>query len=416
MNPENQVINLAKGGYNSYHLLPSDTQVPRGRKTPDPLRNITKALTYNPHGIIINLPSNDVSGGFSIKEQLDNFRTYAEICDSNGVELWITTTQPRNFPRRRNRQLQAIVKDSLFKLFPDNCIDFWTGFADEQLNVTRSYDSGDGCHLNNEGHRILTDRVIRSFPFKAELVKSSFQKDITVSYEEELSPHMVNIGFKGAVEFDSAYAKDTRYVKIVQYGRVLNAVEVKDSKYKIETIVDLDYDVKLEFESQSGLTKVVHLDLKQLRNDEHSNEVYYPVEVLDMSEIPLEKLNYQFPGSHTVAAFTYDSTQLRISMDYAFTELMGQRIEDAAIFPPSEGKKVTTYWENGNKKAVLKFKDGQLNGKAKWFNEDATKKRVVTFKKGAYSGKYLDYDIKGKKQSKRKFEDDKQVGETKIYS
>ncbi|MDG1333715.1 MAG: GDSL-type esterase/lipase family protein [Crocinitomicaceae bacterium] len=416
-NPENQVINLAKGGYNSYHLLPSGTKPPRGRKFPDTLRNISKAMEYNADGIIINLPSNDVSGGFSVKEQLDNFRMYSKVCDSNDVELWVTTTQPRNFPRTRDRMLQTIVRDSLFELYPNNCIDFWTDFADEKHNVVKSYDSGDGCHLNNEGHRILTDRVIRSFPFKAKLLESSFQKDITIEYKEELSPHMMNIGFNGSVESDSAYMEDERYVKIVQYGRVLNASKVVDDKYEIETVIDLNYDIKVEFESQNGLTKVAHLDFRHLVGDKPSDEVFYPLDDLSMIEIPLDSLNYKFPNSSiTVASFDIDTAKYSVRLDMEYVQLQKQRLIDAAIFPPKEGKKLTNYWENGKKQSVLKFKNGQLHRKAKWYNEDGSKKRVATFKNGAYSGKHYIFNLKGDKQSKRIFKDDQQVGETKVFN
>ncbi|MFK7786515.1 MAG: GDSL-type esterase/lipase family protein [Crocinitomicaceae bacterium] len=408
-NPDNQVINLAKGGYNTYHLLPSGNKPPRGRHNPDTLRNITEALTYSPDGIVINLPSNDISGGFSVKEQLDNFRRYASICEANNVELWVTTTQPRNFPKTRKRQLQAAVKDSLWKLFPDNCIDFWTEFTDENLNVVKSYDSGDGCHLNNEGHRILTDRVIRSHAFKKQLIESSFQRNTLVKYEEELSPNMMNIGFSGGVEFNAKHIDDTRYIKIVQYGRILNAVEVENSKYDISTIIDLRYDVKVEFESQNGLKKVVHLDFKPLMNEDHLKEVFYPLEILDFVEMPIEKFNYRFDGSSiTVASFKWDTTKRMLKLDKDYVQLQKLRIEDAMIFPPTEGKKMTTYWENGNKKSIHKFKNGQLHCKSKWFAEDGTKQRFVSFKNGMYNGKLVEFE-KGKKKRVRTFKDDQLI-------
>ena len=397
-NPDNQVINLAKGGYNSYHLLPSGNQPPRGRHNPDTLRNITEALKYKPYGIIINLPSNDISGGFSVKEQLDNFRRYAKICDSNGVELWVTTTQPRNFPQSRKRELQVNVRDSLLKLFPDNCIDFWTEFADEQHNVVKSYDSGDGCHLNNEGHRILTDRVIRSLAFKSRLIESSLQQNVAVSYKEELSPHMMNIGFKGKVLFDSTYSKDARYVKIIQYGRVLNATEVKNSQYDITTIVDLRYDVKLEYEPLNGLKKDIHFNLKQLVNEQHTHDTAYLVEELVFNEIPLNSLNYKFENAQlTVSSLKYDSITRTTILDEDYTKLQQMRIADASIFPPAEGKRIKSYWENGNKKAVLKFKNGQLHCKAKWFSEDGKKKRIASFKNGMYHGKHIEFEENRKK-------------------
>ena len=419
-NPENQVINLAKGGYNSYHLLPTGSETFRRSKI-DTMRNMTKAMEFNPDGIIINLPSNDVSGGFSVKEQLDNFRTYQNYADSFGVELWITTTQARNFPRKRKRQLQANVKDSLQNLFPRNCIDFWNGFCDEEFRVLKEYDSGDGCHLNNEGHRILTDRVIESQAFCWELNETSFQRSTSIADQEELSPHMMKIGFLGNLEFDLTQADKSRIVKVVQENRVLNAVEVPSTNYDVTTIVDLRLPIQIVYEAPNTLTKIVELDLAEsLSFDmEELSDYYYPFESLDMEEIPLDQLTYRFPNnSITVAKFHIDTTEfdLEVKLNKSFAFQQKQRVEDAKIIPPSKGNKLKTYWDNGKKKSVLKFKKGQLNGKSKWFSENGTKKRVSTFKNGAYFGKHIDYDPFGKREIKRKFEDDKQVGEAKIYN
>ena len=418
-NPENQVINLAKGGYNTYHLLPSDSHTYRRPKA-DTMRNITKAMEYNPDGIIINLPSNDVSGGFSVKEQLDNFRTYEAYADSFGVELWITTTQARNFPRKRKRQLQADIKDSLQTMFPQNCIDFWNGFCDEEFRVLKEYDSGDGCHLNNEGHRILTDRVIESQAFCWELNETSFQRSTSIAEQEELSPNMMKVGFYGSIGFNSTRADQSRLVKIMQEKRVLNAAEVSDSVYDVQTIVDLRLPLRILYETPSTLTKVIEVDLTNalLFDTEHDSEFFYPFETLDIVEISLDELNYQFQNNEVVVAKFYVDTaefDLEVALDKSFAVQQKQRIEDAQIRPQNDGKKIKTYWENGEKKSILKFKNGQLHGKAKWFRENGAKKRVVTFKNGSYSGKYLVFNQEGRKLSKRKFKDDKQAGETKIY-
>ncbi len=56
-NTQSQVINLGYAGYNTYHVLnPTGYTPPPGRPSPDNERNITKALSFNPDLIIINLP------------------------------------------------------------------------------------------------------------------------------------------------------------------------------------------------------------------------------------------------------------------------------------------------------------------------------------------------------------------------
>ncbi|MEZ4985681.1 MAG: hypothetical protein R2795_11700 [Saprospiraceae bacterium] len=57
-----EVINLAKGGYTSYHIMPDDFPVPpRYGVLPDTLRNITHGMAYHPDCVIVNMPSNDAS-------------------------------------------------------------------------------------------------------------------------------------------------------------------------------------------------------------------------------------------------------------------------------------------------------------------------------------------------------------------
>jgi lysophospholipase L1-like esterase len=411
-NPENRVINLAKGGYNTFHLLPTGSYTRNHSKT-DTLRNITKAMEYNPVGLIINLPSNDISAGYSVKEQLDNFRKYQAYADSFGVELWVTTTQPRNFPKERYRDLQAAVRDSLRQLFPGRCIDFWTGFADAENMVVKEFDSGDGTHLNNKGHKILTDRVIESQAFCWELNESSFQRSISIANQEELSPHMMEIGFKGRIYDDSTLGDKSRFVKIIQEDRVLNATKVTtNKKYDLQTIVDLRKPFEVVFEAPNTLTKSVEFTMDALIEDPDKPSNYYPIESIDINEISLNNFTYQFPNARlTVAKFYYDSTRSIVKLNQAYVTEQKQRLDDAMIMPPAKGRKIKTYWENGNKKSVLKFKNGQLHCKSKWFNVDGQKKRIVSFKNGMYHGKYLEFEENRKKRV-RLFKNDRLVKST----
>ncbi|MEO1448111.1 MAG: SGNH/GDSL hydrolase family protein, partial [Bacteroidota bacterium] len=70
INPANQVSNLAVGGFTSYRIMPTGFVPPASRPSPDTTHNITTALTLAPDAIIINLPSNDVSSGYTVAEQL----------------------------------------------------------------------------------------------------------------------------------------------------------------------------------------------------------------------------------------------------------------------------------------------------------------------------------------------------------
>lgn len=161
INPDNEVINLAVGGFSSYKVMPTGFIPPAGRPTPDVTHNITYALGFSPDAIIVNLPSNDVSASYSLAEQNFNLDSIYNLSLANNVPMWITTTQPKNMPASF-RQLQAQMRDSIFAHFGAFAIDFWTTLAMPDNSMDPIYDAGDGTHLNDAAHAILLDRVIEA--------------------------------------------------------------------------------------------------------------------------------------------------------------------------------------------------------------------------------------------------------------
>ncbi len=410
-NPNNEVINLGKGGFDTYNILSTDSVYARNRPVPDTTRNFTKALQYKPDGIIINLPSNDVANGYSIEEQLTNFRYLSELSAVNGIELWVATTQARNFPRERDRQLQHDLKDSLISIFPNNYIDFWSEFCDEEFRLLKVHDSGDGCHLNNDAHKILTDRVIESKAFAGKLDASGIKREVSIELQEEKPSYMLTVGFSGGFFIDSTLQGSSSTVKIIQSKHLINTSEAINDSYKIEALVDVRVPVEVVFESDYCLTKVIEFDLKKIINYEVP-KVYYPVELLDIEEITLDLFNYHFALDRvTVARFDFDTSTLTVKLDLDFSIDQRQRIVDAMLNPPARGKKVVTRWENDKKKSVLKFKNGQLSRKSKWYSENGNKKRVVHFRNGQYHGKYIEFNTEGKKKRIRFYEYDKETQE-----
>ncbi len=126
--PEVRVINLAAGGYGTHHLLPNDWTIPDGRPLPDPEHNITRALSFKPDVIILNLPSNDASQSYPAEEQLSNFETIVEQGKEAGALVWVTTTQPRNFEPHQI-EIQRQVRAGLMERYGEHCIDFWDVLA-----------------------------------------------------------------------------------------------------------------------------------------------------------------------------------------------------------------------------------------------------------------------------------------------
>lgn len=158
-NPSFEVINLGKGGYTSFHILPTGTVTPGVTIDIDQERNITKALSYKPLAIIVNMPSNDAKQNFTMEQQMFNFNLIAQAAASAGVEIFFATTQPRNFNNPLQIQIQEEVRDAILAKYETNAVDFWTGIADKNGFIRVDYDSGDGVHLNNAGHKILFHRV-----------------------------------------------------------------------------------------------------------------------------------------------------------------------------------------------------------------------------------------------------------------
>jgi lysophospholipase L1-like esterase len=160
INSNNEVINLSQGGYSTYHIMKTGFSQPTGRPSPDINKNISAAIALNPDAIIINLPSNDVSLGFSYLEQMNNLDSIVDISNNNSVPIWICTTQPKNFSNLILRQLQSDIKDSILNRYYPRTIDFWTTISLLNNTIDSTFDSGDGTHLNDAGHNILANRVI----------------------------------------------------------------------------------------------------------------------------------------------------------------------------------------------------------------------------------------------------------------
>lgn len=155
-----KVLNLAVGGFTSYHVMPTSFVPPGGRPTPRATNNITYALEYNPKAIFINLPSNDAASSYPLSEQIANYDTLVAVANRSNVKLWITTTQPRNLSSQTQLDLLTGMRDSVFSRYAPYAVDFWTTLAQPNGFIVPEFNSGDGIHLNNAGHRLLYQRAI----------------------------------------------------------------------------------------------------------------------------------------------------------------------------------------------------------------------------------------------------------------
>lgn len=163
MDTRYEVINLAAGGYATYNILPNGSTIPYGiNRTINPERNITKALSFQPSAIIINLPSNDAASGYSVSDQLNNYSIVDSVSTAAGVPLWVASPQPRYFGTNASKvDIQLAMNKETYTEFRSKTIDFWTGFGPADGNgIIPIYDSGDGIHMTAAAHQILYDRVL----------------------------------------------------------------------------------------------------------------------------------------------------------------------------------------------------------------------------------------------------------------
>jgi hypothetical protein len=123
------------------------------------MRNVTRALSLGADAIIINLPTNDVAAGYPIWEQVTNDDLVRSVAAAASVPVWVTTSQPRNFSGAFLDSLKKL-RDTTFVHYGRYAIDFWTDLATPSGTIVQAYDSGDGIHLNDAGHRILFERAL----------------------------------------------------------------------------------------------------------------------------------------------------------------------------------------------------------------------------------------------------------------
>ncbi|MES1220913.1 MAG: SGNH/GDSL hydrolase family protein [Bacteroidota bacterium] len=166
VNAGSTVINLALGGLTTYAAQP-DWFVPPPAFPVDVTRNITKAVSLNPHAIIINFPTNDAANNFTLTVQKDNFLRMIYEAAGMNIRVWITTTQPRNFPLQADRDSLIAMKDWIVANFGNKVIDFWTDIAMPDGTINPVYSYGDGIHLNDAGHRLLFERLLASVIVRA---------------------------------------------------------------------------------------------------------------------------------------------------------------------------------------------------------------------------------------------------------
>ncbi len=159
LHPDSELINLGRGGLQTFHLVPSEHSAAPGRPRPDSERNITRALAFRPDAVIVQAPSNDAAANYGPAEQLVNFDLILAAGMTAGVPVWFCAPQPRQFAPEQVR-IQVELRQAMRLRYGHLLIDAWEALATPEGLLRPECDSGDGAHLNNRGHARLLERVL----------------------------------------------------------------------------------------------------------------------------------------------------------------------------------------------------------------------------------------------------------------
>lgn len=159
LNPPWKLVNLGVGGYTTYHVMPTGWKQAADRPAPDTARNITKVLSLRPQALLISLPSNDINSNYAAAEYNANFDSLHAWAGKAGVPVWIATPLPRTPLDAARRKLLLDLRARILSRYAPRAIDFYDGLGDAEGAYLAAYNSGDGVHTNNRGHKLLFERV-----------------------------------------------------------------------------------------------------------------------------------------------------------------------------------------------------------------------------------------------------------------
>ena len=156
------VLNLARGGYTTFNVLPTGATARPAPLQVDTVRNVTAALRRRPDAVVVNLPSNDLAAGATVAEQMANYERIAAAAEAVGVPLYVTTPMPRDALGAAGVASQLALRDALLARFGSRAVDLWPLVTTAQGRLDARFDSGDGLHLNDAAHRHIARAVFES--------------------------------------------------------------------------------------------------------------------------------------------------------------------------------------------------------------------------------------------------------------
>lgn len=163
LRPGSLVHNLAVPGYSTFSALPTGTPISTAIRPntgfPDPLANITYALTFAPDVIIVSFPSGgDFTMGTTVAQIMANIATMQMLAQAAGAQVWVTTSKP--VTDTTQVPIMLTYNADVLSTYGSHGIDFWTPMANPDGSSIAAYALTDNVHPNAEGHRILFEQVV----------------------------------------------------------------------------------------------------------------------------------------------------------------------------------------------------------------------------------------------------------------
>ncbi|MCC5450271.1 SGNH/GDSL hydrolase family protein [Rheinheimera sp. UJ51] len=153
-----EVVNIARGGYTTYHALSSACSINNMRPQPDLAHNIDLAIELGADLVILSFPSNDAASNFPAEETAFNLLYMRTRLADKSIPLILLGAQPRNMSAAKQRLL--IELDSLLKpRFSPCLVELYSHLVDNAGNLAAQYDSGDGVHFNDSGHAVVFSKL-----------------------------------------------------------------------------------------------------------------------------------------------------------------------------------------------------------------------------------------------------------------
>ncbi|MTI23735.1 GDSL-type esterase/lipase family protein, partial [Fulvivirga kasyanovii] len=417
-----EVINLGKGGFTTY-----DIRTAGSMPAPDLSRNIDAAIAHDPDIVIINLPSNNVADNVPSDVTLSHFQELKILAETNGIKLFVTTTQPRNFSNESKRQKLQYEASAMMDQFGNLTINVYDELVNlPDLGLKASYDSGDGTHLNDAGHNYMFTAIrdhVRTFVDMPVVVsksignKSNFtplttltiadagytDSDVVLNVPQYYTITKSNpdgeIMSETDITIDAPVSPDVSLTHKPQYNGNISAIKWKSIGDEEEKLYSYHYDPLNRIKaaeyaqgtssSNSWASKVGGFSLHSVNYDLNGNIISLNRQDGTSIVRTIDKLTYTYKKGNQLSAVSDDAAWegfadgSRTGDDYKY-DSNGNMIEDKnkgititynhLNLPERVEKDANNYIEyiydaNGNKLAQITYEEGKAPKKTEYIGE-----------------------------------------------